>query len=273
MADISVIKTQVNPVNNPVTQIQTGNRQNIKAVDTPEVDKEESKASEERKEKLREELLENVVSVSEDGDTVQVSDDGADKLSNAEDIKDIYEEEIPISEDKPDSYYVEMTSSITQNNENVDVDQTGLDAKTDDSNVKNIYIDSDASFIDNTALNDDNDSEDVDAVNGDTSDKASNITSLNSYTDTQLEQMYLKGEISKYNYDQEMNAREAEREDQQNNNEDTSKQVMATVNGMERVAQDAAQLQQAFAEDTVTTPDAAQRVEILSTLQDFTKLQ
>ena len=265
MADISVTKTQINPVNNPVTPAKVNNPSNIKAVDTPEVQKEDriedSKASEERREKLRAELLENVVSVSEDGDTVQVSDDGNDKLNSAVNESDIYEEEIPVNEAAPDSYYVEMTKAASEEKK-IDTIEDDIITNIQDSNLE-------------TAQNNEvNDIEITSTLNADdTDDNVTNITSFNGYTDTQLEQMYLKGEISKYNYDQEMNAREAEREDQQNNNEDTSKQVMATVNGMERVAQDAAQLQQAFAEDTVTTPDAAQRVEILSTLQDFTKLQ
>ncbi|MBR1599094.1 MAG: hypothetical protein IJ661_09315 [Lachnospiraceae bacterium] len=251
MADISVTKTQINPVNNPVTPAKVNNSSNIKAVDTPEIQKEDriedSKSSEERRERIREELLENVVSVSEDGDTVQVSDDGADKLEDVVNQADIYDEETPINELKPDSYYVEMTKAA-QEDKKIDI----LD------NEKNIIVE---------------DSDDVNSTLNtvDSDDKVTNITSFNGYTDTQLEQMYLKGEISKYNYDQEMNARETEREELQDNNENASKQVMATVNGMERVSQDAAQIKQAFAEDSVTAPDAAQRVEIMSTLQDFTK--
>lgn len=272
MADISVTKTQINPVNNPVTPAKVNNPSNIKAIDTPEIQQkdrvkdsiEDSKASEERRERIREELLENVVSVSEDGDTVQVSDDGADKLEDVFNQTDIYEEETPTNEFKPDSYYVEMTKAASE--------EKKLDAIEDDR-ITEVFNNQDPN-LESAQIDDSNDIELNPTLNSDDTDNTkTNITSYNGYTDTQLEQMYLKGEISKYDYDQEMDAREAEREDQQDNNEDASKQVMATVNGMERVSQDASQIKQAFAEDTVTTPDAAQRVEILSTLQDFTKLQ
>lgn len=240
MADMVISNTQLQPVNNNVSQAQVNNRSNVKNIDTPDVVKEDSKAlevSDERREKLREELLENVISVSEDGDTVQVSDDGTDKLNNTVNQADIYEEEIPVNDTKTDSYYVEV--SRLDNNDKDDSDNININNNSDNTSSSTL----------------------------------SNITSFKGYTDKQLEQMYLKGEISKYNYDQEMNARKAQREEMLDNNEDASKEVMATVNGMERVSQDAAQLQQAFAEGTASTPDAAQRVEIMSTLQDFTKLQ
>lgn len=239
MADISVTNTMLQPVNNSASQTQINNRTNIKAFDTPDVAKEDNKsleASKEAREKLREELLENVISVSEDGDTVQVSDDGSDKLSNTQNNifdNDIFEEEEPVRISAPDSYSVDVTSKVP-----LDTDIDLSDENTDKA-----------------------------------SDQTSKITSFKGYTDTQLEQMYLKGEISKYNYDQEIDARKAQREELQNDNNDTSKEMMSTVTGMERVSQDSKQLQEAFSDDSAATPDAAKRVEIMSALQDFTKLQ
>ena len=239
MADISVTNTMLQPVNNSAGQTQVNNRTNVKAFDTPDVGKEDSKsleAAKEHREKLREELLENVISVSEDGDTVQVSDDSSDKLSNTQNNifgNDIFEEEEPVNTFAPDSYSVDITSKVP-----LDIDIDLSDKNTDKA-----------------------------------SDQTSKITSFKGYTDTQLEQMYLKGEISKYNYDQEIDARKAQREELQNDNADTSKEMMSTVTGMERVTQDSEQLQKAFSDNSAAVPDAAKRVEIMSALQDFTKLQ
>lgn len=247
MADIRVNGGQMNVAATPANHQVVNNKPDIKVNNTPDVSKAAEKAEADRKEKLIEELLENVVSVSEDGDTVQVSDEGSDKLNAG---------------------IIETDDELLDNSTNtaLSAPRQEFDIPIENKDVSS-EIESDR-LVDEAVISDELDEVTDDA---DESSYSPAITSYTGYTDTQLEQMYLKGDISKFDYDQEMEAREAQREETDNNSQTMNEQVMGTINGMERVSQDAEQIKLAFGSDSAETPDPMTRIEIMSTLQDLTK--
>lgn len=233
MADIRITGGQLSPIPNTVNTT-ANNKPDVKVNNTPAADNSAEKTEKldsDRRNKLREELLENVVSVSEDGDTVQVSDEGSDKLNT----KAFEEEEfVNASYDPAKLAFPERQEFIiSPYNDN----------------------ESDISISDNTNEN----------------TYSPSITSFTGYTDAQLEQLYLKGDISRFDYDQEIEAREAQREEAEDSNRNMNEQVMGAVNGMERASQDAEQIKTAFGSESNENPDPAARIDLLSQLQDLTR--
>lgn len=95
------------------------------------------------------------------------------------------------------------------------------------------------------------------------------IKSFAGYSDTQLEQMYLKGEISKFDYDQEMDSREEERKVQQEKEMDFSAGMTEQVQKEEQVEQNAVSIQKAFSPEASNTIAPTDRVNIIATLQNL----
>ena len=236
MADMRISGGQFNNVPVSTDSSAYNNIADVKVNNTPEINVEDNKETEKRHEKLREEMLENVISVSEDGDTVQVSDEGSDKLNlNKIDDKDKYIVEEDVLPDRK-----EIKKEALERMEL----KISLEDKKPDVSIKE----------------DDNKEA-----------PAAKITSFKGYTDAQLKQLYLDGVISRYSYDREVASRDSKREDVQDTNNEFNKDVMGSVSGMERVSQDAEQLIKALASESASTPDPMTRIEIMSTLQNLTQ--
>ena len=92
------------------------------------------------------------------------------------------------------------------------------------------------------------------------------LTSYEGISDMKLEQMYLEGEISKIDYDQEMESREAEREAENDNAQQFSTQ-MTGLSGLEFGSRlDQEQIQDVFSTEANDNISATDRMEMLETL-------
>ncbi|MBQ7565010.1 MAG: hypothetical protein IJT16_13610 [Lachnospiraceae bacterium] len=217
---------QIMPVGGfSIAPIETGRVQNVRAAspDTPEkVSEKKNDSTDQQKE------LEDVVSVSEDGDTVQVKEDSEKKL---EDDRfghvDIVEQELAGVYNAP--------------------------AETPNIEIK--------------APEKPEDEEEIPAI--ETKAQGTQITSYAGYTDSQLEQMYLKGEISKNDYDKEIEAREAREEALKGEDEETSELAGKLAGSENKEEQDEIELKKVFSEDASDTLTAKQRADAIDTLQNM----
>ncbi|MCR5098088.1 MAG: hypothetical protein K6B14_03980 [Lachnospiraceae bacterium] len=165
--------TTVDTVKNSATEIRTPAQREESAVDraiTENTEKERTDRTRETEQQRREDALENVVSVSDDGDTVQVSDEGAQELS-------------------------ESTSGAV-----ISQRQSEAEALRDEEDIEIEPVE--APEIEPI------EAPEITPVTTDTDDEKREITSFVGYTDQQVEQMYLKGEISQNDYNNEIARRE-----------------------------------------------------------------
>ena len=100
----------------------------------------------------------------------------------------------------------------------------------------------------------------------DDSTASSNITSYASYTDSQLEQMYLQGDISKIDYDLEMESREAAKEER---TKDTSE---FTNDMTEDIAKEADMERTAYNIDMLDTGDTSDTIPVEVRMQAMLNL-
>ncbi|MCR5747456.1 MAG: hypothetical protein K6G03_07070, partial [Lachnospiraceae bacterium] len=91
-------------------------------------------------------------------------------------------------------------------------------------------------------------------------------------SDMRLEQMYLQGKISQNDYNKEMEAREKERQAEKTDAESFSTQMTGMDALMESGERDAAQLETAFSEDANDNIAAADRMQIIQSLDAATAM-
>ncbi len=172
----SVDGTAVNSSKLDSTENRTPVQREESAVDRAVVDrreKEQADRARETEQKNREETLENVVSVSEDGDTVQVSDEGSRELDESA-----------------------SGTVISQTDREPETSRFEEDIEIEPITPPEITPIEAPEIASETAAAEETESADRD------------ITSFAGYTDQQVEQMYLEGEISQNDYNNEIARRE-----------------------------------------------------------------
>ena len=172
----SVDGTAVNSSRPDSTENRTPVQREESAVDRAVVDrreKEQADRARESEQKNREETLENVVSVSEDGDTVQVSDEGSRELDESA-----------------------SGTVISQTDREPETSRFEEDIEIEPITPPEITPIEAPEIASETAAAEETESADRD------------ITSFAGYTDQQVEQMYLEGEISQNDYNNEIARRE-----------------------------------------------------------------
>ncbi len=187
--------------------------------------------------------LENVVAVSKDGDTVQVSEEGTDRLANAE-------RKVADNTLGEESFgRVTVRGEKAADNELITGSETS-DRMTADSQKSYREISDSQRSDTQTAgtLTDNKLSGDEEAA------KKADITSYAGYTDSQMEQLYLRGDISKIEYDLEMEDREQEREAASVSDNQFSKDMAYNINGINQTMKDAKAIDTALANDSAEEP-------------------
>lgn len=101
-------------------------------------------------------------------------------------------------------------------------------------------------------------------------DTAQNNMTYAGYTDAQLEQMYLKGDISKNDYDKEMEAREERLETEQEEDSANSERMVRLGAMAEDSERDAMELENAFSPDSSDTISGADRMAVIEALDSAT---
>ena len=305
MADMGIqVNTNNINVNPGIRPVQGGNAGGVSKVSKPDAEQE----------KKRVDLaLENVVSVSEDGDTVQATDESMERLEEdafgkvvaqgndenrntvtGQDI-DTREDEIPEDDRLKTQASAENQTKNTQS-ENVQKDTQTVQEQTDNPTKQRLEEANDPDRIDPTKerLKEANDPNKPDPVkerieaqkkrqeraearaeireNIDTTKDAAAKTgkaTFNGYTDAQLEQMYIKGEISRNDYDREMDARKERAEEIQSGNREFNKEMAAEIAAEELTTRQGEEVKTVYSPDSSDTLTAKTRDEILTGLQDF----
>ncbi|MCR5789275.1 MAG: hypothetical protein K6G83_05230 [Lachnospiraceae bacterium] len=228
IADFSVTPTPIQPVRNA---------ENVNP-QVPELEKPD------KAEEKKEEELQNVVSVSKDGDTVQVSDESAKKLNDdafgrmdiiGRDEEQIEKNTIESGLTSPEVAKLADTNVLQKNA----ADRVKDEEKTEDFKIQ---------------------SED------DKGDAKPQITSYAGYTENQLEQMYLKGDLSKQDYDKAVEAKEKQKEAIKEEDSETTKKLSGLVTMEDQQDKDAEELTDIFGPYTSDTFTEKERADILETL-------
>ncbi len=218
---------QITPVGGTMTAPVTPTRIQSVAATAPESPQ---KAAEKKPvEKEEKEPLKDVVSVSEDGDTVQVVRESEEKL----------EDELFGRVDVLDQ---ELSGVYNAEKEITNIEIKDPDEEEEEDKALKI------------------EEEPV---------EEKEIQSYAGYTDQQLEQMYLKGEISKQDYDSEMELRESREAEAVEEDEENARLAgkMAATENMGK--QDEIELKKVFSEDASDTFKAGDRAEIIDTLENL----
>ncbi len=301
MADIGIQTNSVSiNVNPDVRPVQGGNADSAAKTARPD-------AAEEKK---RVDLaLENVVSVSEDGDTVQATDESMERLEedafgkvvaqgNEENRNTVTEQDISTENDAAGQ--VREDAAVRENREGADnkakepVEKEKPETVRAEDNPTRRRLDeeNDPNRIDPTKerlkeANDPNkpdpvkerlkaqlkreqreeERENIDTTRDNTADKQ--VSSYNGYTNAQLEQLYIKGEISKNDYDREMDARKERAEEIQEGNKEFSREMEVRIAAEELSERQGQEMKAVYSSDSSDTLTPETRDDIITKLQDF----
>ncbi len=188
--------------------IRTPVKREPSAVDSAITGKQDRQAAEsgrEIAEQRREAALENVVSRSEDGDTVQVSDDGEKELTESRSGSVVELERMAAADDLRDERTAEEDIAL-EPIEAPEIEPIKAPEVKPTAAPEIEPIEVEIPKTDTAAAK----STDTETAVRDTESNTvrENITSFVGYSDQQVEQMYLEGEISQSTYNREIERRE-----------------------------------------------------------------
>ena len=213
--------------------VQAGKEQQVEKKQTDSIQEEK-----EQKEK-RKEQLENIVSVSEDGDTVQVSEKGQAELEDKEHVRVVAD-----SETRQENYAVKQ--------ENFDVSADVKKAAADDKDEE----------AKKAGIVQEDDDEDKPAA-------SKKIMSFSGYTDAQVEQLYRKGEISRYDYEKEMTKREEQLEKKLETGHAFSEEMSENIQTQETAERRSNAVEMAYAADASDTLSPQTRVDAVLQMEEL----
>ena len=242
-----------------------------------------------------EEEFEDVVSVSKDGDTVQVTEESNERLE-----EDAFGK-VAVRNENSDSG--NRTGEVREENENIETVREVENTREEEDDTQNETVDrnptrerlkeaadqtrpdaakerleaqkeSDArrkEIIKDMVKSDDADKR-ADEVNDRKEEEQArqNITTFTGYTDEQLQRMVREGQISQNDYNKEMDARKERTEAAIDNNNEFARDMAVNIAEEELTARQGEELRTVFAEDSNDVPDAETRADVLDKLQDFT---
>lgn len=265
----------------------------------------------EKEKAAKEQELENLVSKSEDGDTLQVSEQGVSRLESEMEKKELKtelteeekEEKQAKGQPAPETRVERAADSLEQKLAVIGSAGSGKEDQVRQE-ADRLKVEMAAAGQDNTgagreirleqqAQKMEEDAKEIAAMKAEIAGRLNadqreaavdekpergtgsgqeekrvdiNVSSYTGISNSQLKQMYQKGEISKNDYDKEMEKREEQLESMQQEDEEASKEMAGNVSAGNRVELDAQELKAAFSEDSSQTLDARQRVDIVDTL-------
>lgn len=232
-----------------------------------------TKAEEEQQANLAP-AYENIVSVSEDGDTVQASPESIQELEDDAFGTVVERSEVNSGNTAAAQDEQNRADRAEENEENA-YDPIEVQQKEAERRAKireNIELEERRAEIAEQAAQ--NAPVRVEAEEQEREEMQSQqITSFAGYTDTQLRSLYLSGEITRADYDAEMQNRDEANaeavEDIQSNNEQFSRQMGAYAALEEQNTLDNIEIEEAFSPDANDNIRAADRVEMVAQAQDL----
>ena len=236
----------------------------------PQADKVQRETPAQRQERI-EQILDNVISVSGDGDTLQASDEAVRELdeeektgrmlSGADNDRIKKEQEANGSDSRKEMLEFELERSAEIRRAQIEAAQAEAEARreaaVDRMREESEEQEEQAEEIPNAVLADEKQ----------TIAEEGQINSFIGYSDAELERMYLKGDISSYDYNREMENR-AETEEARK--EDLADFSLDAGRRNEQLRQDrleSAEIERAFDENANERLDPAQRAQLLQVMQ------
>ncbi len=281
MADISISPVNVNTTPPPairtnVRNANGGDNAGSVRVDRPaaseaaEKVREAAEAQRDRSAEIRREQLEDVIAVSKDGDTVQASEKSIERLE-----EDAFGH-MEVRKDQTASD--DATQEIIAQTAETEVEETETQqaiAESREETLMNNTITEDAikESTQRAVTGTDRTEEAIMAGNEraerEEAEEEYNqkLQTFEGISDMKLEQMYLQGEISKIDYDQEMQSREEAREAENKDNSEFGNQMAGAAVLQEAGERDLQQIETAFSDEANNNNiSAADRMEIIETL-------
>lgn len=203
----------------------------------------------ETKKQEKEEELQNVVSKSEDGDTVQVGEKSSEKL---EDLKFGRMDVLPKDEEKKDE---EKTGALPGSDRRSEEQKAAAIKEREKEEREKTEEKKQAE--ENKQLEE----------NKQIENNKQTVTSFSGLTEDQIEAMYRKGEISKQEYDKQIELKESLKETEEQTEGDTTKMVKGLLSSEDKAERDSLELKTVFSEDSSDKTEAAARISIMDTLE------
>lgn len=108
------------------------------------------------------------------------------------------------------------------------------------------------------------------AANETKEESVEQMTSFSGVSNQRLEQMYRDGQISRYDYDREVEAREARQEEMRAEDENLNRETEIRENELRRVENMASAVKNAVSDEASETLTAEQRLDVVDKLQSDT---
>lgn len=231
--------------------------------------KEQNAEDSSRKEHIKE-VLEDVIAKSKDGDTAQASKTSKDMLKESEELGEVKKmpdkpkdndgssatkklmDEIKASQEDKPSPAEKMKESMNRA-EQLKKTQDNLSTKNTIQKKEDVHTQNNTAAKKNSPVQNNNESK-------------NSARNMDSYSDAQLQQMYVNGDISRYDYDHQMSRREERNSEEANNtrNEKVFNEGIVRAMEKEREADISANaIDEAFSEEANDNLKAEQRMAML----------
>ncbi len=263
MADMNITQLQT-PVQNAgmpqkpavQTEIKTDNRKEIG---------ERNRQEEEKRKQLEEERLEDVIAVSEDGDTVQASEESLSKLESEEEEKDTAAESgrppVEADQDNDRAESGQGKIVVTESTVNDRIEEENEERERRQQILEDISLSSERAMSVRDLFKAAADRSPNETVKQE--EQFQKVNSFTGYSDAQLQQMYRKGEISRQEYDREIDSREEKREKEQEEQKDLNREVTGESRLLEENEREGRSIKIAFSEDASDTIRPEDRVDMI----------
>ena len=229
---------------------------NVKTTPVPEQETAKPAGTEEKK-VARE--LENVISVSEDGDTVQASEKALKELEKEDELGGRVIAKPNAEEKSPAQERIEQQKKEAEAAARKRTEQLKAQAEAEAERAKERMEE----------LQESNEKADAkkDSFKAEQKDAAQKPSNYAGYSDVQLKQLYEKGVISKQDYDKEVESRKETKQQQIEENNAFAKEGSENVAKQDEAARDAQELKNYERFDEANPLDITQRADVIANLQ------
>ncbi len=239
-------------------------------VNEPQPEKVRQETPAERQERI-EKVLDNVISVSKDGDTVQASEKAVQELDedkntgrvlgNADNDRIKKEQEKNGSDSGKEMLEFELERSAQIRREQIEAAQEEAKERREEAVARMreeaAEQEEDRTEVPNAVLADEKE----------TIAQQGQVNSFKGFSDAELERMYLKGDISSYDYNNEMEKRAETEEARKEDLADFSLDTGRRAEQLRQSELETEQIEQAFDEGANESLDPAQRAQVLQAMQ------
>ena len=260
---------QVKPDRTPAVEKNVPEKKQPVGVES-QPDKVQRETPAERQERI-EQILDNVIAVSKDGDTVQASDKAVQELDDEKNTGKVVnsadndrikkEQEQNGSDSGKEMLEFELERSAQIRREQIEAAQEEAKERREEAvermRAEAEQLEEKKTEVPNAVLADEKQ----------TIAEQGQINSFQGYSDAELERLYLKGDISTYDYNKEMENRAETEEARKEDLADFSLDAGRRTEQIRQNQLEAAQVEQAFDENANERLDPAQRAQVLQAMQ------